>query len=75
MSMVERVGEALALADSEDYVGGPFVWNREHYIPLARAAIEAMMEPTDEMVEAGENDGGHSIYRWQSMITAALKEG
>ena len=28
-------------------------------------------EPTEAMVQAGENDGGHSYYRWQAMIAAS----
>lgn len=40
----------------------------------ARAAVEAMRMPNEAMVEAGENDGGHSVYRWQAMIGAALGE-
>jgi hypothetical protein len=31
----------------------------------ARAAVEAMRMPSEEMIEAGENDGGHSVYRWR----------
>jgi len=58
MSMVEVVARALA-AQSWDAGGNDahreaFIDRRwTFYIPQARAAIEAMMEPTDEMVAVG----------------------
>lgn len=41
---------------------------------LAVAAIEAMREPTEAMVEAGKDDwdDGHSASRWRDMIDAGL---
>lgn len=70
--MVERV--ARALANEEGYAYDPVPYNRR-----ARAAIEAMREPTDAMVDAGgwlggENGVGDSSARvvWTGMIEAAL---
>lgn len=41
---------------------------------LARAAIEAMREPTDEMVLASEAiDAVYPSEHWRAMIDAALK--
>lgn len=47
----------------------------------AAAALEAMMEPTDEMIQAGvSEDQTDDVYRdvrsiFAAMIQAALKEG
>ncbi len=46
------------------------------YVPQARAAIEAMREPTDLMDKAGRFYGGsESRDVWVAMIDAALEEG
>ena len=49
------------------------------YLDEARAAIEAMREPTEEMIEAGAHENGHQVLRsdlvdqvWVDMIDAAL---
>jgi hypothetical protein len=62
--MVYRVAQALRHAESYD----------ASFIDMARAAIAAMCEPTEEMVKVG------SFYRiysadevWRRMIYAALK--
>ena len=65
MTMIERVAQAIHDA------------NREGINP-ARAAIEAMREPTEEMKGEGYHPnchmcGGH-LEGWQRMIDAALKE-
>lgn len=57
-SMVRRVAEALALADLDDEtreivnIDAHMEHVGEHYEELARAAIEAMREPTEEMAAA-----------------------
>lgn len=68
MNMIEKVAKEIALADGSQMT-------MEIYNHLAKAAIEAMREPTEEMknVETG------SIYYtqvelWHSFIDAALKE-
>lgn len=50
MDMVEKVARAIAAVDHGG--GCDLLW--ESYVPEARAAIEAMMEPTDYMVYRGE---------------------
>lgn len=78
MSMVERVARAIMRDDFE----GDDMWNssgrllRDSYLKNARAAIEAMREPTEGMAGAG-NSLGHeeapSTY-YEAMIDAALAE-
>lgn len=54
----------------------------EAYAPIARAAIEAMREPTNEMIAAGYDeekvgygpDGVPAELVWEAMIDAALGE-
>jgi hypothetical protein len=83
--MVERV--AIAMYDAEGfqraiYKSGAEGWPhdredvRDRYRKIARAAIAAMREPTNEMLDAsGEVDEGwgrnHAI--WRAMIDKALE--
>jgi hypothetical protein len=64
--MIERVARAIARELGE---GGDAV----EYYDIARAAIEAMREPTPEMLPAEMYE---KTYRhiWQKMISAALRE-
>lgn len=67
MSLVEKVDAAIKNAIAKGQSPG-------------RAAIEAMTEPTPEMLEEGSDPhGGLSVLQarscWQSMIDAALKDG
>ena len=72
-SMVERVAKAIRDASTQDD------WTRA----AARAAIEAMREPTEAMMEAvdcggrkrGWLSGKMRESNWCAMIDAALKEG
>ena len=66
--MVERV--ARALADSQGMGEFPGL---EMYRVMARAAIEAMREPTEAMLEVGFG-GATGVKRklWQLMIDDAL---
>jgi hypothetical protein len=73
--MVERV--ARAIEAKSDYV-----ISQHHAKALARAAIEAMREPTAAMIEAEPDDDGefnktnsvaHARAFWQAMIDEALK--
>lgn len=75
-SMVERV--AKAIRDCEASHDGSLPWI-EH---CARAAIEAMREPTQAMLDAGDeydmqfvDEGGYPWEYYRVMIDAALKEG
>ena len=93
-TMIERIARAM-LADMNEYdevadddVDGwqsPSV--REIYIRQARAAIRALMEPTDGMVRAGEPQMGFVGHGFEdndwlgdprdvlrAMLTAAMKE-
>ena len=83
--MIERVARALAKSDGADpdmvldVDGEPMpVWRATYWHP-ARAAIEAMREPTERMVGVGEGaftpDGlTHPvILGWRAMIDEALK--
>jgi hypothetical protein len=82
MDAIERVARAIALADLGDIpvdMDAHMRHVREHYSELARAAIEAMREPTDEMLDYGEWAGGENgvgrgsaLAVWGEMITAAL---
>lgn len=72
MNMIEKVARAIALSnrapDSDDW---------PVYVNDAKAAIEAMREPTEVMVEDGQDarlDGGGYYDVWRAMIDAALRE-
>lgn len=86
--MVERVARALAAHSWElggnDHSKEPFVDRRwPHYTGQARAAIEAMRDPTPTMIRAAyltydsEGQGGvdpeQAEHAWRSMIDAALQ--
>lgn len=88
-TMIERVARAMCLEGSADETVflGVYMKRWEAKKDEARAAIEAMREPTESMVSAAENgdDPGSSIYgdpfvamphdeAWKTMIDAALKE-
>lgn len=81
--MVDRVANAIRAKSREIYMRVNMRWddpeetqpiNAEEAAEIARAAIEAMREPTKKMVEAGTYR--HAVYEegWQAMIDAALKE-
>ena len=66
-TMVEKVARAIALRDSTDECA------------MARAAIEAMREPTDEMVTAAEMKMSRLArlqirFLFETMVDAALDE-
>lgn len=81
--MIERVAQAIALAGN----GG--TWDdwyndeqREFHRKRARAAIEAMREPTNAMEDAADDCDGGTVYddrasgntHWAAMIDAALAD-
>ena len=68
-SLVERVARALAETDGYE----PTVKGIEALIPHARAAIAAMREPTDAMINA-TYEGSDPAELWRMMIDAALAE-
>lgn len=76
-TMVEKVAKAI-----HESLGYETPWETcTQCQDAARAAIEAMMEPTswmlNEAVQVADDQGGNvSGYEyWQRMIQAALKEG
>lgn len=80
-SMIERVARRLA---NEMHAGGDFGMTGEdayrhrsaEFLALARAAIEAMREPTDAMIDAGNSlahEEAPATY-YEAMIFAALNE-
>lgn len=86
--MVERVARAIYETNPDRIRGEPMLWiglspmRRQKFCEKARAAIEAMREPTPEMFRAAyaENNGKwmDSEYAppnacWRAMINAALR--
>lgn len=78
--MVERVGEALR---KECLAIFGSTWSNDNAWRLAKAAIEAMRQPTPEMSAAGTRIGddfysGVADYEaegiWEDMIDAALSD-
>lgn len=90
--MIDRIAKVLC-ADAGEIGNMPttyhptvdFVW--QHYRVAARAVLEAMRDPTDAMVDAGDDqDGSGAEYsgystipasaaaHYRAMIDAALQE-
>jgi hypothetical protein len=76
-SMVERVARAMFDDERPDDSYEKFVANNpdpQKYVRMARAAIEAMREPTDAMAQAvGSHWGSQLDYLWKQMIDEALR--
>ncbi len=76
-SMVEKVATAIALEHLDPETRAAVDRNEwfvaESYFDLARAAIEAMREPTDGMLTAGLIQDA-TVDRYRAMIDAALNE-
>lgn len=76
--MIERVAAAIYAVQPHLNTGKPVPWLeligplREKSIELARAAIEAMREPTDEMADAVDETDTGIESAWRCMIDAAL---
>jgi len=62
-----RVAEAIKSVDDSKPKGGLGA----SYLSLARAAIRAMREPTEKMIEAGFDEDGGRYITWIRMIYAA----
>ena len=95
--MIERVARAMHHAECQPHrehtgYGDTWQWEdampavRERHLAAARAAIEAMREPTEEMVESvRDHDNYWGYYAdgrpsgpdncWRGMIDTALSEG
>lgn len=77
--MIDRVARAMAANDSgpEGSTLFAFHWREfgEGYVRNARAAIEAMREPTQKMSVSGVGgDPEEDAQTYRQMIEAALKE-
>jgi hypothetical protein len=68
-TMVERVAQALR-QEMETVAFNEWVAS----FALARAAIAAMREPTEEMLDAWIRAPGAIKGGWQAMVDAALEE-
>jgi hypothetical protein len=67
--MVERVAKAIMAAENPD--------SADQYSEMARAAIEAMREPTKDMAIMGHSElieGGDIHSVWDAMIDEAIQE-
>lgn len=76
--MLERVARAIGAVIGDYSEGAGWLGDNTHEIGLkkARAAMEALREPTDAMIERGDvwADGpGYSIKVIEAMIDEALK--
>lgn len=77
--MVERVAEAIAKASGREH---EMLMVTPGTLRCARAAIEAMREPTEAMIEKARFEGSAWDYgapgqvreEWYAMIDAALNE-
>jgi len=73
-NMIERV--ARAIADEGAYIL-PGESHQDVDRRVARAAVQALREPTDEMVKAGAHGSGEdsettALGAWQAMIDSIL---
>jgi len=73
--MEDRVARAIAFIDGvpSDYLTTTrdAYLNIAPYLKMARAAIRAMREPTEKMIEAGFDEDGGRYITWIKMIYAA----
>lgn len=77
--MIDRVAKAICRAEIGSI--GPYGFDLEetgqqsaaHWRSLARAAIAAMREPTQVMLDAGWDSRSVPRYCWENMIDEALK--
>lgn len=74
-TMIERVAESQAKFDGRTLISMPR-FERERYFERGRAAIEAMREPSVEMMEAGNALPTHSAPSdfYAAYIEAALEK-
>ena len=77
--MEERVARAICVGYVAAIKGSPQKYGWRQFLPLARAAIEAMREPTDAMTAEGGDTpcgqfypGSQAANIWRNMIDAAL---
>ena len=74
--MTERVARALSGADEPDGIEW-YGQNPRYWTSLARAAIEAMREPSEAMINAAPDLRDVDFYPtdvWRAMVEAALEK-
>lgn len=80
MQMIEKMARAMAVANN-DYDGDYLCWSA--YENDARAALEALLEPSEAMVEVFNEyyqkqynpaSGYRASHTFKAMIQAALEE-
>lgn len=85
-TMVEKVARAIWESHELGEFDTASIVDRGFHLNAARAAIEAMMEPTPGMLAAGEDEDtfmangvlverSDAAHHYVAMIQAALKEG
>jgi hypothetical protein len=63
---IERVAKAMAECEGRDY----YEARMRGSLKVARAAIEAMREPTEEMIEAGADLMIGLVLEWRERMVA-----
>lgn len=77
MTMIEKVAKAIYYSNCGDEQGvfeNIDASYKQLFIDEAKAAIEAMREPTEEMIKHLTVDDQDAIPYYKAMIDAALKE-
>lgn len=82
MTTLEKIARAICLASGQSHVlvvtldsippQTYAIW--ETFLPHARAAVEAMLEPSDEMCEAGYELLPELAEAYRAMLHAILSE-
>lgn len=76
--MIERVAKAICIADDFDWVSrissDETAYRQDKYMRIARAAIEAMREPTEKMVFSADWIENGTMDAYRAMIDAALNK-
>ena len=70
--MIERVARAIGRCESSDDWEELGQHWKDQFLQEAHAAIAAMREPSETMVDAGYQASPPVEYIWQAMIDAAL---
>jgi hypothetical protein len=74
MTKLEEI--ARAIADAMNMEQNPHMYEPEDTLRAARAAVEALREPTDQMIMDGGTELPAFVIKdiWQSMLDAILSE-
>lgn len=74
--MIERAARAVKVARDAANADPGCSWQDQDE-RIARAVIEAMVEPTEAMIQAGQDTPGEVTYVedvWSAMLAAALAD-